>query len=371
MDPQKNETMEKRLIRWLLIATLALVILVLGLQAWRLLSSGGTPDSGTPTQDAGASESFEASSANVSHGKAAMIEDVRARNADLSFDDLAALSVEELEQLCEAATPPDRVPIGLSPAVEAAETYAGTLEVDSITWDVDPELDETPPHYEVELHHVALGDFEYTIDAYTGEVLSGQPNILQSTYVPTSTEEAAPSTTPNAEPSTTSNAAPSTTPAATPSQDAPSESASPSSGEETAKAAAFAHAGISPEEAQDVRVRSDWDDGMQIYEVDFRSGNTEYEYEIEAATGAVHRAEERWNGGGSQAAGNFIGENAAQTAALTHAGVRSDQVSSVKIELDNDDGQWLYEIEFIVGGVEYDYEVEATTGTVLKAEQDR
>lgn len=374
MDPQKREIMERRIIRWLLIATLALIILVLGLQAWRLVRSGPASGSEPLTQDAGASDSLNAPTSNapaggISSGKTAMIEDVRARNANLAFDDLAALSAEELEQLCETETPPDRAPIGLSRAAEQAEKYAGTIEVDSVTWDADPELDETPPHYEVELHHVTLGDFEYSIDAYTGEILEGQPNILQSTYVPASGGETAPATPPAQDVSNEKTPNKETPNKETPNRETPNESTPPSSGEETAKAAAFAHAGISPEDAQNVRVHSDWDDGMQIYEVDFRSGNTEYEYEIEAATGAVHKAEERWKGG-SQPSGDFIGESAAQTAALTHAGVRSDQVSSFKIELDKDDGQWLYEIEFMADGVEYDYEIEAVTGVVRKAEQE-
>ena len=43
-----------------------------------------------------------------------------------------------------------------------------TLMVDSITWAADPELDETPPHYEIELRHPVLGKFDYHVDAYTG-----------------------------------------------------------------------------------------------------------------------------------------------------------------------------------------------------------
>lgn len=31
---------------------------------------------------------------------------------------------------------------------------------------------------------------------------------------------------------------------------------------------------------------------------------------------------------------------------------------------------WLYEVEFKVGQTEYEYEIDAVTGAVLKAEQD-
>ena len=43
----------------------------------------------------------------------------------------------------------------------------------------------------------------------------------------------------------------------------------------------------------------------------------------------------------------------------------------VEWELDEDEGVWVYEIEFRSGGVEYEYEIDASSGAVRKAEQDR
>ena len=50
-----------------------------------------------------------------------------------------------------------------------------------MTTDVDPELDEVPPHYEVEIK-TSWGEFDYIVDAFTGEVLRGQKDLLN--YVP-------------------------------------------------------------------------------------------------------------------------------------------------------------------------------------------
>ena len=85
----------------------------------------------------------------LSLGKAALVEKVLAMNGagEKAFDQLAALSVEELNDLLKAGE--KRIPIGKSAAATAAETYAGTLALDSVTTDVDPELDEFPPHYDV------------------------------------------------------------------------------------------------------------------------------------------------------------------------------------------------------------------------------
>lgn len=348
MGPQKYEMNEKRLIRWLLIATLGLLVLVLGLQAWRMLFPG-TPVESAPAAPQ-ATEPLSAAAENISPGKTAMIEDVRARNPALSFDGLAALTAEELEQLCEADAPPDRVPIGLSLAAQRAGEYAGTLEADSVTWDADPELDESPAHYEVELHHITLGDFEYKIDAYTGEVLEGVPDILRSTYVPVSGGEAQ---------------------ASVPAAQQPASSGEPSAltGEEAAKAAAFAHAGVAETDAAGLRVRSDWEDGVRIYEIEFLAGGIEYEYEIEAATGAVRKAGQKWGASGGAQTG-LISQSDAQAAALAHAGVRSENVGRIRGELDEEGGVRVYEIEFTANGIEYGYEIDARTGAVRKAEQE-
>ena len=35
------------------------------------------------------------------------------------------------------------------------------------------------------------------------------------------------------------------------------------------------------------KAKLDWDDGRQEYEVEFRQGRTEYDYTIDATTGAI------------------------------------------------------------------------------------
>lgn len=353
MDPQKHEKNENRLIRWLLMATVVLLGLVLILQLRQALSGGNAGESLPLAQDASGGENPQAEAPAVSPGKAAMVEDVRALNPSLSAEDLSALSAKELEQLYETGAP--SLPIGLSAAAYAAEVYAGTLEVDSVTWDAEAELDESPACYDVELRHITLGEFDYKVDAYTGEILEGRAGIFQN--VP-------PADAPNGAASGGSGTAGAPPPAG----EKPA-GASSLTGEETAKAAALAHAGVSEAEAEQVRCTASWDDGVQIYEVEFRSGRTEYEYKIDAASGTVLEAE--LEHGAVQPSGGFIGEEAAKAAALAHAGVSEAEAGHIKWELEEDDGRWIYEIEFHSGGLEYDYEISAGDGTILKAEQDR
>ena len=366
MNPEKHDN---KLTRWLLAATIALLVLVLGLQLWQLFggkTSGGAGSSQPLTQDAAGPEGSQGNTPAgpaLSPGKAAMIEDVQALNGELSADDLAKLSAEELEQLWETGAP--GLPIGVSAAAQAAEEYAGTLELDSVTSETDPELDEIPAHYEVELHHPTLGDFEYKIDAYTGQVLKGAPGILRNLHVADVPQESSEAPAPESQPPAAGTQKPASgSPVQQPADD----------GEEAAKKAAFTHAGVSAGEVSSLRCKLEWDDGRQVYDIDFWVGDTEYDYKIEASTGVVLEAQQKRSIRPSAASGqpgSFIGEEAAKSAAFAHAGVSASDAGSIQCKLDEEDGLWVYEVEFRSGGLEYDYEISASDGTVVKAEQDR
>ncbi len=55
--------------------------------------------------------------------------------------------------------------------------------------------------------------------------------------------------------------------------------------------AALKHAGLDKSQVRDIDVDLDRDNGRLIYEVDFNSGNTEYDYDINAETGEVISAD--------------------------------------------------------------------------------
>ena len=217
----------------------------------------------TVTQDAELEQQAKAN--NISTGKAALVNRIVAMNGKLSFDALAALSVEELNDLAEAGAP--AMPIGKAVAAYAAEQYAGTTALDSVTAEVDSELDESPAHYEVELH-TAWGEFEYLVDAYTGKVLSGQKDLLTTASTPNETTK--------------------------PSDQKPNPSGTAQDiGYAKAKSIALNHAGVSESAAYDMKVEPDDEGGVPVYEVSFKSGDMEYDYDIHAATGEIlkHEAE--------------------------------------------------------------------------------
>jgi len=67
---------------------------------------------------------------------------------------------------------------------------------------------------------------------------------------------------------------------------------------------------------------------------------------------------------------NEITAEKAKEIALNHAGLNANQVRDLDIEKDRDDGIVKYEIDFESGRVEYEYEIHAETGKILKAEKD-
>ena len=58
-------------------------------------------------------------------------------------------------------------------------------------------------------------------------------------------------------------------------------------GAQAAKAAALKHAGLSESQVRELQVEWDSEHGRAVYEVEFKSGGMEYDYVIDAATGAV------------------------------------------------------------------------------------
>lgn len=148
--------------------------------------------------------------------------------------------------------------------------------------------------------------------------------------------------------------------------------------EEQAKEIAANHAGVAVADLTFHSVSLEEDDGRRVYDVEFYSGSTEYDYEIDAATGDILSYDNdvenfsipQQQSTQGTATGSYIGEDAAKAAALQRAGLTEDQVRWEKCELDEDDGRFSYELEFSSGQHEYECEVEAFTGEILNFEQD-
>lgn len=67
---------------------------------------------------------------------------------------------------------------------------------------------------------------------------------------------------------------------------------------------------------------------------------------------------------------DYIGEEKAKTIALQKAGVKEEDVTFERVELDIENGESVYEVDFYDASHEYDYKIHATTGEVVKEEKE-
>lgn len=213
----------------------------------------------TVTQDAALEQQAKAN--HISTGKAALVNRVLAMNNTLSFDALAALSVEELKDLAETGAP--AMPIGRDKAMDiAAAEFTKATAAKAVYSEVDAELDDYPACYEVEFKTADGGEFDYKIDAYTGAVLESKREAA----------DGAETVTKPTQPAQTGDI-----------------------GYAKAKSIALTHAGVSESAVYGMEVEPDDEDGVPVYEVSFKSGGMEYDYDIHAVTGEILKHEAEWD----------------------------------------------------------------------------
>ena len=158
-------------------------------------------------------------------------------------------------------------------------------------------------------------------------------------------------------------------------------------GEEKAKTVALERAGVTESELLLYKIGMDTHNGTMVYDVEFTTDSYEFDCDVNAKTGEIVKFEKEYNGGApavsaqpntaqpntNQTAGEITVEEA-KTIALNHAGLTADAVTFVKAKQDYDDGRLVYEIEFVTtsgnGYLEYDYEIEAATGSILSYDYD-
>lgn len=147
-------------------------------------------------------------------------------------------------------------------------------------------------------------------------------------------------------------------------------------GVEKGKSIALNHAGIEVSQVRWDDAEFDLDNGVPHYELEFKLGKNEYEYDIHAVTGNIIKFEhaiERKQAPqkpATQAPAKELSKDEAINIALNHAGVSYSQVVFDDVELDTDDGHKKWEIEFEHGNWEYEYDIDASNGNILDFEKE-
>lgn len=185
-------------------------------------------------------------------------------------------------------------------------------------------------------------------------------------------------------------------------------------GQDAAIKIAADYANVNAQDATGMKAEFDSDDGIMVYEIEFFIGTMKYEFDIDARTGQIVKYETEGvgapNSGGNSVqvpsgtqqpantqtpsdtqqpsntqspsstqqpsntqspSSQYIGEDAAKEAALTHANISADSVNYINAWIDYDDGRpEHYEVEFVVDNLEYQYEIDLYSGTVLAYEME-
>lgn len=143
---------------------------------------------------------------------------------------------------------------------------------------------------------------------------------------------------------------------------------------EQAKQTALKHAGKTASQVQFVKAQQDRENGRKVYEIEFivssGTGYTEYDYEIDVATGKIvsydYDAESYTPSQSTNTNAKVkISEATAKQTALSRV-PGATAANIYKFELDFDDGRWEYEGEIRYGTMEYDFTIDANTGAIIE-----
>ena len=158
-----------------------------------------------------------------------------------------------------------------------------------------------------------------------------------------------------------------------------------------AESAALAHAGFTADQVTRLHTEVDYENGVKEFEVEFRSGDWEYDYTVSAETLEILKHQKEYDPPKQKAVETVPAEtkpaetkpadtkpaetkkidpSKAKSIALAHAGLTEAQVKGLRAEFDRDDGRPEYDVEFRVGNMEYEYEIHAETGKILSWDKE-
>lgn len=156
--------------------------------------------------------------------------------------------------------------------------------------------------------------------------------------------------------------------------------------EDEAVEIALDHTGVT--DPENLRVKSDREDGTQVWEIEFRSGDWEYDCTVHAQTGAVLEWDRDYEPlktavaatepavteppatVATEPAAKTLTKDEAVQIALAHAGLTADQVWELRAHLDDDDRTPEWEVEFRADRMEYEYSIHAESGKILEWEKE-
>ena len=198
--------------------------------------------------------------------------------------------------------------------------------------------------------------YAYTINAETGAVMemSSQEQNAQASGTQT---EVADSAAP----------APAQTSAAAPAQNA---TGTGTVDEAAAQKIALEHAGVKAADATITKSKLDYEDGRQVYDIEWYAGGAKYDYEIAADTGEIISSAYEEKTMGADSRNVTVSEADAKKTALDRVSGATDK-NLYEWKLDYEDGHPEYEGKIIYGGTEYEFTIDASTGSVMEWDAEK
>ena len=302
----------------------------------------------------------------ISCGKAQLIDTIINAGHPYTFEELAHMSISALNGILNGTIDTDAPHhnggshgesdnVGSEEAALAIALEHAGVTLDQLSWyEICLDFDDGIWVYEVEFV-VGNTEYEYEINAITGEIIKFETEFEDDPHgAPPVTER--------------------------PTQQPGSNFLS----EDEIKAIVFNHAGVNANDVREFEIELDDEHGIWVYEVEFKAGNIEYDYVVNAVTGEIIKSETEVDDDPTAAPGTprptaqptqqpgseFLSEDEIRAIVFNHAGVNANDVREFEIELDDEDGIWVYEVDFKAGNIEYDYVVNAVTGAIIRVETE-
>lgn len=346
----------------------------------------------------------------ISLGKASLIQKIIEKNPALKFEELAKMPINDLNLLSESindsldnvsvsGNASDKAYIGEEKAKQAAFDRAGIKAAGVSRLEIELDCENGAMVYEIEFCSVGR-KYDVTVDALTGKILFYDTEMgkahdgddkdddrdddndrddddYNASSRPENGSAGNVSSRPNGGNGNSGAARPNDKDDGHGNHNTQTSSTAQASyiGAKKAKEIAFGHAGVSASTAK--KVEAELEKGRNPhYDISFISGNTEYDYEIDAVNGKILDYEKENTHDGNQSASSapsrqLIGESRAREIALKHARLSQSAVRELECELDRDDNTAVYEVSFKNGGFEYQYDIDAYSGSIRDFEKEK
>ena len=208
--------------------------------------------------------------------------------------------------------------------------------------------------------------YAYTINAQTGAVMEMSSQEQNAQTSGTQTETADPAASAPAQTSGSASAQAQTS-AAAPAQNA---TGTGTVDEAAAQKIALEHAGVKAADATITKSKLDYEDGRQVYDIEWYAGGAKYDYEIATDTGEIISSAYEEKTMGADSRNVTVSEADAKKTALDRVSGATDK-NLYEWKLDYEDGHPEYEGKIIYGGTEYEFTIDAATGSVMEWDAEK